>query len=1140
MSRFAKRLALMMLLPLLLIACQRGEDYAAARAYRVTKRSQLIGGPKALGNIGDYIIENDRIRLLINGHATDWSGGGVNKWGGAILDADIQRPENFYDPSAGGEDRLLELMPIMDVKTFGVENLYGSGPVVKMPQDAIEILDDGSDGDEAAIKVSGAIHNLVALLKIVPVPLSLLPVKAETVYRLREGDNWLKIETTFMLLNRDGSEPEQYTDVPLHSITADDNPLFSMFTGDAFGDAVFFSDSVDVIGPGVFGFSAKFYTEDLYNLGQSTLTNPPLMEWSAGVADEIGYALVSPDAPLSFPIMEDFLTIAFQKITEPGYILPAPGCRYSYSRYLVVDEGDAAGLLNHVIKIKNWKYGTLKGNVIDESTGEAVSGAKVLVFPHPRLSDSGDLVPLKNNYREMVEYLQSFEADAVDYHRLIPYSRFITDGRRLDAAADGDFDGNLPVNQDTGEAYYLVMASGPGNVKSELVPLHLKAGDHQEMTLVLPATGKVKFQVINLDPDKRHSACKVVFMGVDGEGTGDPFLGEKWLPVDEAAVVHTNDGIGEATLPPGAYRMVADHGPEHSSDEQIVTVHAMETREATLYIDRVVDTSGWVAADLHLHSDVSPDSSVAPYNRVLSTMVMGLEVIASTDHDFIRNYRPALEELGGPQSVLFLPGDELSHFSYAHFNGYPLRYDQKETSGGAPNWRMPSPSTSLPDGSPMPLYTPQDCFDALRERGDRDLIDQDPIVIVNHPEESFTGYLRAFGFDQYYATFGSPDFLTLFDPVVNNGKIFTRDATANFSWDFDGIEVLNAKRWHDFRTATEEEVPEWTFGQPGAAGNPILPVLVRTGDEQLRLLSGDLLLDSSNRGMIDDYMTLLAIGKRVVAVGNSDSHTTTTNEPGACRTYVMSTTDDPAFIDPDEFITNLKAGRAIVTTGPFMEMWVNGAPIGADITDTDGEVNVRLKAQAPDWMSLDRIEIYGNGILIGEIGRDATEHFLGCDTTGKTIHGRDRIVRFDDTVTCRVAADTFILAIGIGYEGMTPHASPIDGPAIEVEDSMIAGVNKMLEDWLGISNLVPSMTDLEKNHPIYPYAMTNAIFVDTDGLDADGDGWAFDGPGYIPGWFDEEDIEAKSATNLSDFDRKALAAAKLRMLSLTSENRHPE
>jgi hypothetical protein len=1124
--------ALLLIVCLTLTACQedQGEDFYEARAYRVTSLGQLIGGPKALGNMGDFILENDKIRVLVNGQPTDWVGASPNKWGGAVLDADIRRFEEYGERYESGRDLLLEVVPMFDLKTFGYDTLYAEGPVVRIPQDAILVQQDGSGTGAAEVKVTGVLKNLLYLFELLPVPnnngfyvlLTLLedllgapitelfpgafvPVKAETVYRLEPGKNHLEITTTFTVLNSDESEPSELEEIPLEPISEQDNPLEAVFQGDVFGDAIFYGESLDAIGPGIFGFSTSFFTEELYNAGKSILNEAPLLDWSAAVADDIGYGLVSPDGKLSFPILEDFLTVAFQKVQkDERFRKPEPGQFFRYTRYLVVDEGDVAGVLDHIVDLKGMPHGTLEGNVYFGDAGRAASGVHVLLCKHPRFTADGSLVPVVDNLEAMNGVLQGLAPDEVDLRRLIPYSRFRTDARRFDALEDGSFEGKVPVG------HYILVASGPGFTRSKLLPIEIAEGKTLRVTLPIQSTGTLRVTVRSRDEGRPDGPAKITIIGVNGEASPDPFLGEGFHPAEITKVLLTRDGHGEVQLPVGTYRVIAGRGPEYSADERTVTLHPLEVRNIQMTIRRVVDTSGWIAADLHMHTEVSPDSGVPFKDRLLSAMTEGLDLIAGTDHDYIPNYRPRLESLGGQNLIRFMPGVELSHFSYAHFNAYPIQYDPTAIAGGSPNWRNPSPSATLPDGSPMPEFTPQDCFDAMRALTDWDEVSQEAFVQINHTQESFTGYLRAFGFDQYYGTFGSPDFLTIGDPVVNNGGFFPSsppegEEPVHFSWDFDGMEILNAKRWHDFRTATQEEILEPGNEIPPIE-SPLFPILVRTAEEQDRILRGDLLLDSSNRGGVDDYLTLLAMGKRVTALGTSDSHTTVKTENGKCRTYIMSSSDQPEFIDLDEVITHLKRQRAVASNGPFMEAWVNGEPIGSDLLDGDGTVTLRIRAQAPEWMSLDRIEIYGNGILIGEIGRDVSTRpypFLTCDTSGKALHGTSRTVRFDDTVSCSIETDTFFVVIGIGYEGMSPHITPVEGPTVDIVDSLALAFPESLRELI-IDLLLGGI--LQRNHEIYPYVVTNAIFVDRDGQDADGDGFDFDGPGFIPGWFDEEDL----------------------------------
>ena len=82
------------------------------RAYRVSDRGQLIGGgPRALGDVGDYMLDNDRIRVVMQ-NAGYSRGFGV--YGGGIIDADLRRfDEQGRNESnrRGGHDIFAEMFP---------------------------------------------------------------------------------------------------------------------------------------------------------------------------------------------------------------------------------------------------------------------------------------------------------------------------------------------------------------------------------------------------------------------------------------------------------------------------------------------------------------------------------------------------------------------------------------------------------------------------------------------------------------------------------------------------------------------------------------------------------------------------------------------------------------------------------------------------------------------------------------------------------------------------------------------------------------------------------------------------------------------------------------------------------------------
>ncbi|MCA9771225.1 MAG: PHP domain-containing protein, partial [Myxococcales bacterium] len=177
---------------------------------------------------------------------------------------------------------------------------------------------------------------------------------------------------------------------------------------------------------------------------------------------------------------------------------------------------------------------------------------------------------------------------------------------------------------------------------------------------------------------------------------------------------------------------------------------------------RVVDTTGFVCGDLHLHSARSNDSSVPVEERVRSLLAVGLDFAVSSDHDMITDYAPTLRALGGEARLHTFVGEELSATHYGHFNGFPLAADLDAPGRGAVDWSFRAPS---------------EVFAALRARS------TDGVVQLNHPRDGATSFFNAIGFDPATAQpTRAPDAPGLNLPADTN--------LADFG--FDAVEVFNS------------------------------------------------------------------------------------------------------------------------------------------------------------------------------------------------------------------------------------------------------------------------------------------------------------------------------------------------------------
>ena len=106
----------------------------------------------------------------------------------------------------------------------------------------------------------------------------------------------------------------------------------------------------------------------------------------------------------------------------------------------------------------------------------------------------------------------------------------------------------------------------------------------------------------------------------------------------------------------------------------------------------------------------------------------GVEYFTPTDHDFLSDFRPALERLGLEFWLNTAPGLEVTTLEVGHYLSFPLRANTVVDAGGAVDWTS---------------RTPQEIIDDIRELKDPDQ-EIDPVIFVGHPRDGILGY-----FDQY-------------------------------------------------------------------------------------------------------------------------------------------------------------------------------------------------------------------------------------------------------------------------------------------------------------------------------------------------------------------------------------------------------
>lgn len=209
-------------------------------------------------------------------------------------------------------------------------------------------------------------------------------------------------------------------------------------------------------------------------------------------------------------------------------------------------------------------------------------------------------------------------------------------------------------------------------------------------------------------------------------GTPDPYWGddaEEGLALNVALLA---GGEAAVPVPPGRYRVHVTRGFETTAHEQEVEVAADAVAEVRAELLRVVDTKGWIAADLHLHAEPSPDAPSRLPERIRSLVAAGVEVGVATDHNAVTDYGPTIREMGLGGSVASVVGDEVTTRGpfFGHFNVFPIE------AGSAPlSWAG---------------VTPSEIFAEARRR--RPYGDQ-TLVQVNHPRMGNIGYFEVLRMD---------------------------------------------------------------------------------------------------------------------------------------------------------------------------------------------------------------------------------------------------------------------------------------------------------------------------------------------------------------------------------------------------------
>lgn len=158
-----------------------------ARAGRVEKATDLIGGPTAEGAAGDFKLYNSRIAVIVEAPGPS---NGYDTYGGFIVDADVVRPAGEPGRSSFGEA----------IQLYNLRTPRGT---------SAEVVNDGRDGKAAVVRVKAVDASFPLVESVLGQSRGEMGLDLTMDYVLEPDANYVRIVTT--MVNR-GTEDINVSD----------------------------------------------------------------------------------------------------------------------------------------------------------------------------------------------------------------------------------------------------------------------------------------------------------------------------------------------------------------------------------------------------------------------------------------------------------------------------------------------------------------------------------------------------------------------------------------------------------------------------------------------------------------------------------------------------------------------------------------------------------------------------------------------------------------------------------------------------------------------------------------------------------------------------------------------------------------
>jgi len=845
-----------------------------------------IEGSAVTGRIGDVAMANSEIKLIIQAPGRDV---GLGPFGGTIIDAGWAG-----ETAETGFDAFGEVTPHF---------LLGMSPRVE----AVKIVEPGSKTTASVVEARGPADLFdfldapgiirVALQAAGPLTPFLLDLVENGIGPF-EGPSFYypDLSADLDIVTRYALEP----DVPYVKITTtitnNESETFYAPVGDIIdprGDLEWFIPAS--LGTS-HGFGETFLsTIDWLGFAGRKISYGYMPERDALTGEPDTFLVFFGGAVLMITGSTDPLDVFLPDPSNIPFLILPPGESGTWTRWFIVGSASLSSVSEAVYELQNADTARVQGVVREESTGVPLPGVRITAL----------------------------EDGAINR----PITQFTTDD-------EGRFGGNLPPGE-----YGLIAAQafdfGSDNRPSLLTPIPVTVinGETVEQDLTLKRTGTLRIEIRDLSSDNPVTIPgKVTLVGIDptpGKSALMDITSDGEVPGVAQVYFLIMDQIVE--IEPGEYQVFISHGPEYDLHVERIVIAPGDNGTLQADLTRVVDTTGYLSSDFHLHQLGSFDSQLANEDRVRAFVASGVEVLVPTDHEVISDLSPVIHRLGLQDRVVHMAGLEVTTAAYGHFNAWPLTLDPDSRTGGAINHAsmkdVPVEVTGGDRSLPADLdgLTPAQFFEAIEK-----IHPGTQVLQVNHARSFLLGYFQSVQLD--FSRLG-----TLEETGIDPTQIRMAPGADLFvPGSFTALEIQN-----------EPDLVNFTK-------------------------------------LLNDWFALLHLGQRVAGTSVSDSHEKVVRAAGWGRSYVQITNDDPVVLGTisgeellafrEAFVTAINAQRLVGSTGLFLTAILRDddpepsavavAGLGETLSTTilggpiDGTALFDLRIQSPTWAEYDRIMVF--------------------------------------------------------------------------------------------------------------------------------------------------------------------------------------